>query len=178
MLFYIFGLIFVSIVFACDILFGLGAISMLYLMFLLLTFAMVRSNLYIISSMITSVILTSIGWFYQSRQTITTIDVGVIMAELNYESLFRAVSILLTIFLGSVLFKAKIKKDELQELNESLDLRIFAKTAISEAKARRLEAQIEALKQVKYSDTKTAISKLDDIILELKELNQFSEEDN
>ena len=124
----------------------------------------------IIGSVASSIILVLIGWYLQYRTSIIVLDLSFFYAEIDYEILFRAISIIVLGFVGIILFKEKIRDEELQKLNETLELRIFARTAIAEKRAENLEKQIAALQSLKKDNTNNSINKLDSVISELKKL--------
>jgi hypothetical protein len=167
------GVIICSLVFAADFLFGLGAISLLYIFFMMITFWLSKQNYYIISSVVISLILNIIGWMFQTRHTEIEINVGQIQAMMDYEGLFRVFTIFILIFVGGILIKQRNKEFELSKLNESLELRILARTTASEHRAKRLEQQIDILKIIQAEKTNASIIRLDNVINELKELNEM-----
>lgn len=168
-----FGFIICSLIFAADYLFGLGAISVFYIFFMLMTFWLSNKTYHIFGSILVSISLTVIGWLFQSRLTQVEIDVGPFFTLLDYEGLFRAFTIFILIFLGGILIKQKNKEFELSKLNESLELRILARTTASEARAMRMEKQIKILQSIRASQVDSSIKKLDDVINELKNLNDL-----
>lgn len=170
----ILGIIICSGIFAADILFQLGAIALFYIIFLVSVFMLSKKNVYLISSFISSIVLTGIGWVFQTRSSEVYLDIGgVIQATLNYEGLFRVVTMLVILFIGIILLKQRAKDEELTHLNETLELRILARTAVSENKAKRLEEQIKALQNIRNKKTDEAIVRLDNVIAELKDLNRM-----
>lgn len=169
----ILGLLLVSIIFSADVLFNLGAISLFYVCFIIAVFWTVREKNYLVSAVIISLILTIAGWILQTRATTILIDLEIFKATLDYEGLFRVVSLSVLMFVGAVLFKQKQKEDELQKLNAELELRILARTTVSETKAKRLEQQIEVLQGIRRHNTYQSIDRLDRVISELKELNKM-----
>lgn len=166
-----------STVFVADAIFSLGALSLFYVLILLSTFWIGKKKEYIISAIISALILTILGWVIQYRYTPITIDLTFFYAEINYEALFRAVSMLVTTFVGIVLLKERIKEDELQKLNETLELRIFAKTSLAEKRAECLQKQIDALQCLKQKQVNESIDKLDDVITALKKMAQEDKDD-
>lgn len=167
------GMALSSFIFAADIIVSIGAISILYVILLLVTFWFAKKKLYILSSVITSNALILIGWLFQSRVTESLIDIGIVKAELDYEGLFRVFSIFILIIVGGVLTQQRSKEEELQELNENLNLRILSKTAASEGRAKRLEQQIKILQQIRKEEIESGLSGLDAVIAELKQLNEL-----
>jgi signal transduction histidine kinase len=168
----ILGLIIAGLIFTADMIFGLGAISIGYIFFLLITFWLAQKKQYIFSSIVISIILTLIGWSYQVRVYNELIDVGIVKAQLDYEGLFRVFTIIILIFVGGVLFRQRMKEEELHEFNETLELRILARSAASEAKAKRLEQQILILQDISKHEVSESLSKLDNVIKELKEVSE------
>lgn len=164
------SVILASLVFVADVIFSLGALSLFYIIMLFVTFWFSNEKENIIGSVISSIILVLIGWYLQYRTSIIVLDLSFFYAEIDYEILFRAISIIVLGFVGIILFKEKIRDEELQKLNETLELRIFARTAIAEKRAENLEKQIAALQSLKKDNTNNSINKLDSVISELKKL--------
>ena len=167
------GSIICSAIFAADLAFGIGAISLSYIIFMILAFWIGTRNYHIIASVLSAIVLNIIGWIYQSKSTIVEFDLGGFHSTLDYEGLFRVFTSFILIVVGIVLIKQKGKEDELNSLNESLELRILARTSASENRARKLEKQIKALKLIRSEQTNESIKRLDDVINELKELNKL-----
>jgi len=169
----ILGLLLVSIIFTLDIIFNLGAISLLYVCFILGVFWAVEKKGYLVGATLVSIILTVVGWTQQTRETSVFINLDFFKATMDYEGLFRVVSLAVLTFLGVVLFKQKQKEEELQKLNSELELRILARTTVSETRAKRLEEQISVLQGIRRNNTYESIDRLDMVISELKELNHM-----
>jgi signal transduction histidine kinase len=164
------GLVVCSIIFIADISFSLGAISIFYVIFMLLTFWLTKHFQYLVGSILSSIILTIIGWSLQTRYLSSEIDLGIIRAVLDYEGLFRAFTLFILVFVGIILLKQKKKEVEVQKLNETLELRILARTSASESRAKRLERQIDILKAVRELEVSESLHGLDNVIQELKDL--------
>jgi hypothetical protein len=167
------GLVICTLVFSAEYIFGLGAISVLYIFFMLLTFWLSKKAHHIFGSVLVSMSLTMIGWLFQSRLTQVEIEVGPFHSMLDYEGLFRVFTVFILVFLGAILIRQKNKEFEINKLNESLEFRILAKTVASEARAMRMEQQIKVLQLIRSSQVDNSIKKLDDVITELKKLNDL-----
>lgn len=167
----IIGLILASSVFAADLAFGLGAISVLYFIFLFFVFWFSKDIYYILSATISSIILIFTGWSLSERFSETLIDIGIIKAQLDYEGLFRVFALTIIILIGGMLAFQKQKEKELKELNETLGLRILSRTVSSENKVKKLEQQILILQKIRKQDIEYSLANLDAVIQELKELN-------
>jgi energy-coupling factor transporter transmembrane protein EcfT len=164
-----------SLIFIADIIFSLGAISLCYIFLMLITFWFAKTKFNMVGSVLVSVSLTIIGWLYQTRFVKSFIDIGIIQAELDYEGLFRTFSIIILIFVGGVLLYQRSRDEELERLNETLELKILSRSAASEAKAKRLEQQIIILQTIDKQEVSQSLSKLDDVIKELRELTEAGE---
>ncbi len=167
------GFVLCSLIFALDYSFGLGALSMLYIFFMLLTFWQTKKRYHVVGAVLVSLSLTLIGWLYQTRSINVEISVGSFYSIMDYEGLFRIVTLFVLVFLGGILVRQKSKEFELSKLNESLELRILARTTASEARAKCLEQQIKVLQSISSSQVDLSIKKLDDVINELKHLNEM-----
>lgn len=166
------GFLLCSAVFAADISMSIGAISILYILFVLLSFWTSSKYQYIVASVVSSVFLTIIGWVLQTKFVKSEINLGFVQAVVDYEGLFRAFSLFILIFVGVFLIRHKIKEIEIKKLNDSLELRILARTAAAEVKAKRLEKQIEILQTLNQNSTNKSLQRLDNVIDELKKLQK------
>ena len=164
----IFGIILTSLIFTADIIFSIGAISLFYVLLLLLTFWFAKSKQYIFSSIISSISLILFGWIFQQRVTEVIIDIGIINAGIDYEGLFRVFTMAIIIIVGGILVYQRSKEEELLELNQTLELRILARTVASESRARRLEKQISILQTIRKQELEEILNALDSLIKELK----------
>jgi len=104
------GFIVCSLIFAADYTSGLGALSVLYIFFMLLTFWSSDKKHHLIGSTLVSGALTLIGWLFQTRLTQVAIDVEPFYFMMDYEGLFRVFTVFILVFLGGVLIKQKNKK--------------------------------------------------------------------
>ena len=145
------------IVFALEILFPNGVFSAFYVLVVLISLWAEDDEL-LIGGLAGSFILILIGYFY----TLNSFDVT---ALINKSLSFIMVGI--TAFLG---IQRKEVEQRLKQLNGTLELRVLARIASSENKSKRLEEQIEILKEFRKEKTDTAFQALDDIINNLKTL--------
>lgn len=171
------GMVISGLIFVLDTIFGLGIISLFYVLFLLSAFVWGKNKRYIISSLLSSIILVLTGWMLQTRETEYILNIGIINAGIEYEGLFRVFSIVILVVLGIVLIKQRVKEEELNEFSETLELRILARTASAENRARRLECQIQELQKLRSDNVSNSLKKLDCIISELRNINKL-EQDN
>lgn len=168
----IIGLTIASSVFAADLAFGLGAISVLYFIFLFFIFWFSKDIYYLISGTISSILLIFAGWSLSERFSETLIDIGIIKAQLDYEGLFRVFSLVIVMLIGGMLVFQKKKEIELKELNETLGLRILSRTVFSENRVKKLEQQIHILQKIRKQEVEYSLANLDAVIQELKDLNE------
>lgn len=162
-----------SAIFIADVTFGIGAISLLYVLYMLSSYFFSDKSYQIVATVAISICLTLIGWLFQSSETLREIDLGYFYTVINYEGVFRVASCFVLLFLGGVLVKHKNKEFELEKLNESLELRILAKTAASENRAKILEMQISVLQKIRQNQENESMKRLDIVINQLKELNNL-----
>lgn len=167
-----------SAIFIADMFLHIGAINLFYIMLIMIVYTISKNKVHIFGATATAVILNGFSWFYNNRVTNVLIDVGgVIHCQLNYEDLFRAVTSIILVFCGFIFLNQKSKDDELLKINETLELRVLARTAKSENKVKILEKQIVILQNIKTEKTQESILKLDNVIAELKQLSKMEGHD-
>lgn len=145
------------IVFGLEILFPNGVFSAFYILVILISLWSDDDEL-LIGGLIGSFALILIGYFY-------TLNNFELVCLVNKSLSFIMIGI--TAFLGIQRKEVEVK---LKRLNETLELRVLARIASSEHKAKRLEKQIEILQEFRKEKTDTAFQALDDIINNLKTL--------
>jgi hypothetical protein len=170
---FILSLILVTTIFFIDLTVGLGAISALYVIPLLVSFWFSKNKEYIIGIIFIILVLILFTYIFQTRVVISEISVGNIFVKVDYENFFRAFSALIVIVVGCVLLYYKSKVKQFKELNETLELRILARTVASENKAKILQSQILILQGIRDDkEFDNSLSELDNVIIELKNLNK------
>ena len=167
------GIIFASLIFIADIIFCIGAISLFYIILLLITFWFAKHKQYIYGFIMSSISLILCGWLFQHRTTEVIIDIGIFNAGIDYEALFRVFTIAIIVIVGGILVYQKSKEEELRELNETLELRILSRTVASESRTRRLEKQISLLQTIRKQELEDSLNGLDIVIKELKDLTNL-----
>lgn len=167
------SLILVTSIFFIDLNVGLGVISALYIIPLLLSFFFAKKKEYIIGVMFIILVLISFSWIFQTRVVIDMISIGNFLVKINYENFFRSFSALIVIVVGCILLYYKSKVRQFKELNETLELRILARTVASENKAKILQEQILVLQSIREDkEINNSLYELDNVINELKNLNK------
>ena len=116
-------------------------------------------------------VLIFFNLLFQKRVVTDIISIGVFFVKIDYENFFRSFSALIVIVVGCILLYYKSKVLQFQELNETLELRILARTVASENKARILQEQILILQNIKDDkEINDSLSELHNVINELKVL--------
>lgn len=152
---------------------------------LLLTIAIFIADLYFsggaVAGFYICVILLS-HWIDDDWVTIGTTFLVMILTFLNYFIITKEISpmllinkILAAVMIGVVsllITKRKDTENKLKRSNETLELRVLARTAAAEAKSRRLEQQVKILQEIRETKTNDAFSALDNVINTLKELSE------
>lgn len=152
---------------------------------LLLTIAIFCADLYFsggaVSVFYICVVLLS-HWIDDDWVTLGTTILVMILAFINYYLIPEVASpmllinkILATVAIGVVsllITKRKDTETKLKRSNETLELRVLARTAAAEAKSRRLEQQIKILQEIRETKTDDSFSKLEHVINTLTELSE------
>lgn len=172
------SLILNSIIFLLDYYFSLGAISILYILFMFTITFISKESKHIIFSIIVSTVLTFIGWGFQTGYAGVEIDLGIIHAIVDYEGLFRAFSLFIIVVVGGILLEKINKEKEVSRLKTNIELSILARTTTSETRARKLENQIKVLKEIRESETIESLKRLDDVIEVLKVISSMETKDD
>jgi len=148
------------LLFATDLYFNFSVIAILYVCFVF--FALLTNDeRFIVGATIVSTVLIVAGWVYHD-------------STLVYDNVARLMAVVVVWGAGLLSLQRKQVEHRLQLLNETLELRVMARTAAAEEKSKRLEQQIRVLKEIRYSGTRNALSKLDTVISNLKELSRIN----
>jgi K+-sensing histidine kinase KdpD len=157
------GLIVISVIFMFDIMFNIPALTVFYVLFVFMALWTDDSKNIIISAII-STILVLTAWFLSS-------DV------FSIDGMGRLLSSVVIWTVAILSAKRSEIELELKRLNETLELRILARTIASERKAQVLEMQIKQLQELRTQNTQQALMQLDDVIKSLKEISYNEVED-
>lgn len=150
---------FASAIFCADIIFTGGAFSSFYVCVVLLSMWSDDDRL-LIGGTIGSIILVFAAYIYSF--SLNTFE--------WYGLVNKIVSFVMVGITAGLAARSKEKSQNLRRLNETLELRVLARIASSEAKAHRLEKQIEILQSIRKNDTDNAFSALDEVITNLRTL--------
>ncbi len=156
---YILAMILLTIsIFIADLYFSGGAISGFYICIVLLSH-WIDDDWVTLGTTILVMILTFVNFFIISEQLSPMLLINKILASV----IIGVVSLLIT--------KRKDTETKLKRSNETLELRVLARTAAAESKSRKLEQQIKILQQIRENKTDVSFSILEDVISTLKELS-------
>ena len=155
---------FASAIFCADIIFINGAFSSFYICVVLLSLWSDDDRL-LIGGTIGSIILVFAAYGYYLFNYDYSSPVSEIHGFTN-----KLISLVMIAITAGLSARTKEKSQNLKRLNETLELRVLARIAASEAKAHRLEKQIEILQIIRENNTDNAISALDEVINNLKAL--------
>lgn len=159
--------IFASAIFCADIVFLGGVFSAFYVCIILLSLWAEDDRL-LIGSTIGSVLLIFTPYLY----FVLTLGQSAYLTDYFALHVFinKMVSFIMIVITSGLAMRSKEKSQNLKRLNETLELRVLARIAASEAKARRLENQIEILQNIRKNNTDNAFSALDEVINNLRTL--------
>jgi len=157
----IFGSFLLALLFCADLLFNFGAVSILYICCIFVAL-WTDEERFILGTIVISTILVMTAWVYHGGGTST-------------ENMIRLLSGVVIWMTGLLSIQRKQVENRLKMLNETLEMRVLARTAAAEEKSRRLEHQIKALQGIKHAGTKNSLSQLDEIISNLKEISRLEE---
>jgi len=150
-------LLFASAIFCADIIFTSGAFSSFYVCVVLLSLWSDDDRL-LIGGTVGSIILVFAAYGYS-------------LTDFEWPTLInKLISFVMIAITAGLSARSKEKSEKLKRLNETLELRVLARIAASEAKAHRLEKQIEILQAIREHNTDNAFSALDEVITNLKTL--------
>jgi len=150
------------IIFALDVYFSVDIATLAYVMPILLATA-ISNDKAVTGTAIIGLVLIVLGFFLAPI-------IGV-----NYfqeDSFYRVISFISVFSFGYILSEQKRLQQILKEQNDTLELRILARTAASEARAKILKRQVEILQGLNTKKTNDSVYKLEQVILELKKLTQ------
>jgi len=154
-----FGTILLVALFCLDLMINISALAILYICFIL--FALWTDNeKFIFGTLVISTILIMIAWIFHGGGT-------------GYDNVARLLAGVVIWVTGLLSIQRKQVENRLKMLNETLELRVMARTAASEEKSRRLELQIKALQGIRHAGTKNSLSQLDEIIHNLQEISKL-----
>lgn len=151
------------LIFLSDIFLKIGVISGFYICIILMAHWM-DDDWLVVGSTILSIVLTFIAYFiiYDaitlntfSERFLTTLIIGI-------------VSVLTA--------KRREIESQLRRSNETLELRVLARTAASEAKSKRLEQQIQILQALRQQNDDASFQALDEVIQTLREIGAEKED--
>lgn len=151
------------LIFICDIYFPGGVIAGFYICVIMLSH-WVDDDWVVIGTTVFSVVLSFLTYF------------------ITYEEIFWPAltnKILVVIMIGIVSLLAITRREaesKLKRTNETLELRVLARTAASEARSKKLEQQIKLLQAIRNHNTNSSFHALDEIINNLRELSSEKEE--
>ena len=150
-------LIFSAAVFCADIFFANGIFSSFYVCVVLVSLWSEDDRL-LIGGIVGTIVLTFVSYVY-------SLDHFSLQILIN-----KILSFVMIAITAGISARSREKSVKLRRMNETLELRVLARIAASEAKARGLEKQIEILQQIRTSDTQDAFYALDEVINNLKTL--------
>jgi K+-sensing histidine kinase KdpD len=157
------GLLITSLIFIIDVLFNIPALTVFYVLFVFLALWTGDSR-NIVASAVISTVLILLAWFINSDL-------------LSIDGMGRLLSAVVVWTVALLSAKRSETEVELKRLNETLELRILARTIASERKAQMLEMQIKQLQELRTQNTQQALLQLDDVIKSLKEIS-YNESDD
>ncbi len=142
------------LIFVSDLYFSGGAVSGFYICVVLISH-WADDDWIILGTTVLVMILTFLNYFIISEKISPMLLINKILAAV----IIGIVSLLIS--------KRKDTENRLKRSNETLELRVLARTAASEVKNRQLEQQIKILQQIRETKTDASFSEL-----ELKELSE------
>jgi K+-sensing histidine kinase KdpD len=155
------GLSLTSLIFFFDVMFNLPALTVFYVLFVFISLWTENFKLIISSAVVSTVLVMSV-WF-----------IGPDMFTADSVSRLLAV---VAIWMVALLAAQRSESDlELKRVNDTLELRILARTIASERRAERLEKQIKHLQELRSQNTQQALIQLDDVIKNLKEIRNLED---
>ena len=157
-------IIFASAIFCADIIFINGAFSSFYICVVLLSLWSDDDRL-LIGATVGSIVLLFAAYGYYLINYDFTSPLSEIHGFSN-----KLISLVMIAITAGLSARTKEKSQTLKRLNETLELRVLARIAASEAKAHRLEKQIEILQSIRENNTDNAFCALDEVINNLKTL--------
>jgi flagellar motor component MotA len=158
----IIGSIIAVLVFAIDTLVGLGCITIFYNLFLYFIVIHSNSKNVMMATTVIILLLSLIGLIFSFNWIF------------DYDNIVRLCSMASLLFTSIFAITQKEKEFEFKQLKDSLELRILARISASEARTKALEQQIIILQSIRVQNTIQSLSKLDDVINDLKALNNLN----
>lgn len=152
------GFFICSIIFTADILLGYSIVPIGYVIFLLLAILLKETAERMSAIFLIGTLLTALGLFYGGFGTNTD------------ELTIRFLAWVIFASTSAIAVVLKQKEEELLKINESLELKILARTAAAENRARQLQEQIRYLQDMRHENTNKSILRMDEIISNLKRL--------
>lgn len=148
---------FASAIFCADVIFAGGAFSSFYVCVILISLWSDDDRL-LVGGIACSIILLLGAYIY-------SLDIFSWSILIN-----KLVAFVMIGITSGISARSREKSENLRRLNETLELRVLARIASSEAKSKRLEQQIEVLQFIRRQNTDNAFSELDQVINNLKNL--------
>lgn len=151
------------LIFLSDIFLKTGVISGFYICVILMAHWM-DDDWLVVGSTILSIVLTFIAYF-------------IIYDAITFNTFSERFLTTLIIGIVSVLTaKRREIESQLRRSNETLELRVLARTAAAEAKSKRLEQQIQILQALRQQNDDASFQALDEVIQNLREIGSDKEE--
>lgn len=144
-----------TIIFLLDMLIGFSAAPIFYILVLYLAFFF-SSKEAIFAFMLLSILLIFMSMVHSFE-------------DFN----LKIISLVMVIFSGLISLMQRSSMDKLKALNDSLELKVLARTSSSTAKVLFLENQIKILQAIRSSDTLDSVKNLDNVISELKKIQDM-----
>lgn len=150
-------IIFASAIFCADMIFAGGAFSSFYVLVVLLSLWS-EDDVLLVGGCVISIVLIFSAYVYS-------------LSSFEWPALInKLVSFVMIGVTAGLSMRMKEKSQNLKRLNETLELRVLARIASSEAKSKRLEKEIEILQTIRKNDTNNQFSALDEVITNLRTL--------
>jgi flagellar motor component MotA len=115
---------------------------------------------FVVGSIFISFILMFVGWFYGG-------------ADMSDGAVVRLISGVVIGVAGFLSIQRKNVEDKLRTLNQTLELRVLARTAAAEEKSKRLEQQIKILQKISSDSTDESLNKLEEVIKSLRDISKY-----
>ncbi len=148
--------------FCADLLLNFSALSILYICFIFFSL-FTNEDKFVFGTVVISSILVMIAWIYNGGGSTS-------------DDLVRLLSMVVIWATGLLSIQRQGVENRLKMLNETLELRVLARTATAEERSKRLEKQIKLLQNIRYADTKNSLHQLDEIISNLKEISTLEDD--
>jgi hypothetical protein len=145
------------IILITDIYFQNGAISGFYICVILMSY-WIEDDWIIIGTTVLSIGFTFLPYFVSHN-------------DLSFLLISRILTMSMIAVVSFLIAKGKETEKQLRRSKETLELRVLARTASSEAKSRRLEQQIKILQTIRQGSTDASFVALDEVISNLRDLS-------